>query len=535
MVVKREKKESVFTYRFSLVEIILYLSAVVFLVVSIFIYLTGHQLIARDKKRIKDIETIQAALNHYYKANGFYPEFSSWICLESSPEFSQKVARYLNKIPEDPFFKKEFGRNKKFCYHYKTVKGGEEYKLYTFLEKTKRIVQIYSEGGKGIYTGAAGEEKWYDTNFKFRRKISFKKDEIGGSLKNFPLLLKIKDKNLSKYAKDNGRDIIFTDGEGKKLKRDIISFNKTDGELTAFVKVPLLSKDEGLPLFIYYGNPQANEEIYGKVFDKNFLGVYHFDDLPLPTSSISEGTSLASSSASSAVSVLKKALFSSSSSSSPSSLSQTTTAKLSFKIPDAGENNISGVWQGPITKQITNGKIFRALWFNGLGSISLGTSTLFSDMDGLTLEAWVYPQTQKEMGIFGWQGDGMDAWQLFLSKNSKAKFVVRTDKGVFPILTQELLKQNEWNYLAAVFSQKKISIFLNGKLLSKNIPEGKFVRGKGSFVELGSYNKKDYNFEGFLDEMRISNIARTEDWIMASWENQADPEKFVSLGIQEFY
>jgi hypothetical protein len=36
-----------------------------------------------------------------------------------------------------------------------------------------------------------------------------------------------------------------------------------------------------------------------------------------------------------------------------------------------------------------------------------------------------------------------------------------------------------------------------------------------------------------IDEVRISNIARTSDWIYTEFNNQNDPSSFLSFGPEE--
>ena len=39
--------------------------------------------------------------------------------------------------------------------------------------------------------------------------------------------------------------------------------------------------------------------------------------------------------------------------------------------------------------------------------------------------------------------------------------------------------------------------------------------------------------EGIIDEVRISNVARSADWLRASFNNQDAPESFYTVGSQE--
>ncbi|MEM9327941.1 MAG: T9SS type A sorting domain-containing protein, partial [Bacteroidota bacterium] len=50
-------------------------------------------------------------------------------------------------------------------------------------------------------------------------------------------------------------------------------------------------------------------------------------------------------------------------------------------------------------------------------------------------------------------------------------------------------------------------------------------------LELGRYNNQE--FEGFMDEFRISSVARSSEWIKTEFNNQSDPSSFFSSDISE--
>ncbi|MBI5280621.1 MAG: hypothetical protein HY858_02985, partial [Candidatus Solibacter usitatus] len=43
----------------------------------------------------------------------------------------------------------------------------------------------------------------------------------------------------------------------------------------------------------------------------------------------------------------------------------------------------------------------------------------------------------------------------------------------------------------------------------------------------------DPGFQGLLDEVRVSSIARTPDWIVTEYQNQNAPATFFSVGAQQ--
>ena len=41
------------------------------------------------------------------------------------------------------------------------------------------------------------------------------------------------------------------------------------------------------------------------------------------------------------------------------------------------------------------------------------------------------------------------------------------------------------------------------------------------------------SFDGLIDEVRVSNAARSADWIQTEYNNQSSPSTFYSLGVNE--
>jgi hypothetical protein len=124
---------------------------------------------------------------------------------------------------------------------------------------------------------------WYNPAWNYRKKISIDHTEVDANLTDFPVLVSLSsDQDLSINAQDNGDDILFTSSDGlTKLSHEIESFNKGNGELIAWVNIPVLSSSTDTDIYLYYGNPAcANQEDVTNVWDGNFKMVQHMDDAP---------------------------------------------------------------------------------------------------------------------------------------------------------------------------------------------------------------------------------------------------------------
>jgi type II secretory pathway pseudopilin PulG len=486
--------------RFSLPEILIYTIIIVFLLSVIFLFFRGIYPEKRDKERIQDLAILEKALNVYFRDWGEYPEIKEWKCLErdeiENGVFSQKIKDYLPQIPQDPLFNPEKSESS-FCYWYKTAQGNKEYKIYALLEKKNEIYQIYSPDGKGIYTGQLDEVSWFNPNWKLRKKITIDHTKVSSDLNNFPLLLYLKDDDLKEYVGRKGKDIIFVDSEGKKLKREIENYDSLTGELFAWVKIPFLSSVKDTEIYIYYSNPQTLEIDDKDTWDENFLMVQHLNG--------TSGESL-----------------------------------------DSTPNLINGEPQGDL-EQGSPGKIDKCYGFDGIDDfVNLGNPALFSEIGNLTIEFWILPrQVQEGRGILGWEGTEYGVWQI-ITENQDILFQVNVSGNIYKLATKMLSEKNEWNHLTFVYDGKNLISYLNGERKAiKGIATGMLKKGRETFVEIGRYNQetwisngrilRSYSFNGLIDEVRISNETRNQAWIKTSFENQNEPSSFIKIAQQELY
>jgi len=486
--------------RFSLVEVSIYAGIIVFLLIVVLLFFRGVYPERRDRERVQELVILEKALNSYFRDHGEYPEMREWECLEKDQiengTFSQEIKDYTPEIPQDPLFNPE-KLNPKFCYWYKTTRENREYKIYAFLERGKEIHQVYSPDGKWIYTGQLDEVFWFDSNWKFRKKIVIDHTKINKDLNNFPLLLYLKDNDLKEYAARKGKDIIFIDSEGRKLKREIENYDSLTGELFTWLKIPLLSSVEDTEIYIYYGNPQTVEIDDKDVWDENFLTVHHFNE------------------------TLGKSL-------------------------DSTSNIIDGKLQGDL-KRGSSGQIDKCYKFDGIDDfVNLGSPNLFSKIDNLTIGLWILPkQIQEDVGALGWEGTEYGPWQITI-KRQNVLFQVNVSGETYKIITRMLSQESEWSYLTFVYDGKNLISYLNGVRKGvKNVATGSLQKAKGEFLEIGRYSKESWivggqvlrthSFNGLIDEVRISDKARDSGWIKTSFENQNDPSSFIKTSQQELY
>jgi hypothetical protein len=53
------------------------------------------------------------------------------------------------------------------------------------------------------------------------------------------------------------------------------------------------------------------------------------------------------------------------------------------------------------------------------------------------------------------------------------------------------------------------------------------LRGLGPDLRFGAYKAGGYAFDGSMDEVRMSSVPRSSNWLWACWLNQASNSAFI--------
>ena len=286
--------------------------------------------------------------------------------------------------------------------------------------------------------------------------------------------------NGGQVQSPNGYDIIFTsDFAGTtKLDHEIESYDPVTGTINMWVRVPLLSHSCDTVIYIVYGNgavlnSQANPT---GVWDSSYKGVWH----------LANGGAL-------------------------SVLDSTTNA-----------NN------GSVTGSViaTTGEIGGAA-----GGFNSGSYVGIANRSGLdtlpntdwTVEAWVNPTAYvNESAILVFNNDGLietgsGKWGLIHAGNS----ITSSAPAIAP---------SAWTHVVAVYSHSSVT----GTLYTNGVSSDGALVGDTGYAFQGIYEMGNgwpgHSYQGSLDEVRVSNVARSADWIAAQYANQSSPATFVSFG-----
>ncbi|MFX0086837.1 MAG: LamG-like jellyroll fold domain-containing protein, partial [Candidatus Hodarchaeota archaeon] len=333
--------------------------------------------------------------------------------------------------------------------------------------------------------------KWADVRFEFRKTIIIHSSQVKENLTSFPVLLDLYDSDLKNVAQANGNDIIFMDCFGNKLDHEIEHFdrdyNSTHSHLVSWVKLNLSSTYETV-FSMYYGNPYVDtQETSENVWDENFIGVWHFSE------------------------------------------------KSGIRY-DSTRNHHDGGPQNFDNDEATIGQINGADQFDAVNDyIDTYKYPFELGLDGKnpkTISMWVNTKDFNEGGIFEF---GQYASMKYLAiRASSSPNVWSIDWGGFSH-DFNIISLNQWVYFVITYEEPIINIY--GKSTGTKILETQISKSInlniGDKVTLKFGMASDNFFNGTIDEVRVSNVARSVAWIKAEFSNQRDPSSFYSIGVQE--
>ena len=318
-----------------------------------------------------------------------------------------------------------------------------------------------------------------------RKKITIKAAQVSGDQVNFPVLVNLaSDAGLAASAQTTGGDIYFTSASGVKLAHEIERFQKSTGSLAAWVNIPALSSTTDTVIYMYYGNASAaDQQNRTAVWDSGDSAVWH----------MREGSAQHVDSTANA--------------------NQSQTVSVAASGGTAGQIGMADQFSRAQLSHITIP-----------GSTSLRQPTL-------TVEAWVKANSAvsgaQDVISFG------DDVTLRIEWNGAASFYVYD--GGYRWMTGTADLRGGYHHIAGVIdgTAKTLTIYVDG-IAQGSVPSSSPAYVHGANVEIGmnAYPSTAYNFDGNIDEARVSKTARSAAWIKTAYTNQSS-STFCTAGTEE--
>ena len=339
---------------------------------------------------------------------------------------------------------------------------------------------------------ALAQAAWYDANWSNRQKITILPTLADADLTNFPYLVKITDPTnpIFSIPQADGDDILFTAAdETTKLNHEIEKYNPATNEMYIWVQVPAISGAVNTEIYMYYGNGSAtNQQSVTATWDDDFVMVQHLQE--------TSGTHF-----------------------------------------DSTSQNNDGTPQNGVVQTAT-GKIDGADQFDMVDDyVSVPDSTSLRVV-GMTLEAWV--RIPAPLPSSGWHGiinhgNSSNAnWYLLTYDGPNNQFHYRWSTGsVRRTNFAATASADTWYYVVGVLDAGTTTAYtyLNGGL-DRTITSASLPTATASTLDIGRGLSSEL-FKGTIDEVRISKVARTPEWIAASFRNQNTPDTYQNVEPQQ--
>ncbi|MBT7553091.1 DUF2341 domain-containing protein [bacterium] len=340
-----------------------------------------------------------------------------------------------------------------------------------------------------IYEGTNG--------YAYRRSIAIDNTKVSGAsnLGDFPFLLAEANSYLKtsthggNVEDDNAYDIVFSsDINGNNvLAHEIEKYASTTGELITWIKIPEVKAAENTVIYMFYGNNDiaSSQERSEEVWDSAYQMVQHMNEDP--------------------------------SGSAP-------------QIIDSTDNDHDGTAAGTFSSgDLVAGQIGDTINFNGsdakfdfVSNNPIGTAE-----DGFTLSAWV-------------SHDAVDSSQHIVSFNNiqlrptlcyvREDMDPESDEWRSVNYGTEDPADDTWYYLVCNFDSTNLRVYIAGSETTSSpttLTTGDILNPSNFVV---GYLQGSEWMEGRLDEVRISNIARSDSWVTTEFNNQNSTSTFYTIG-----
>ena len=342
------------------------------------------------------------------------------------------------------------------------------------------------------------------------------------TLTDFPVLVRLSAaRNKFDYSKcANGYDLRFSDAEGNLLSHEIDTWNN-GGESLVWVKVPLFNADTVITAHYGLTSGQPPAVTASDVWDSNYIGVWHLGDANNQTQVDS------------------------------------TANGLDFLCHNKDVKNVDLAASGAIGGAVgfSKGSSRRG------GLYQTDTDGKLSGFSEFTIEGWIYPTNVAPQSanlndaILANRLDTTQGpWHIYAtrgSKNGLPNMTMRTEEQSASSIQAEMPvaaapELNEWSAFAFSWESTggSYNAYINGesKVNATTTVRTPVVKSTDAFVILGNesantpyvtwtdsyYLQKTFAFQGRIDEVRISNVKRSSDWIKATHDCVTDKD-FASV------
>lgn len=198
-------------------------------------------------------------------------------------------------------------------------------------------------------------------------------------------------------------------------------------------------------------------------------------------------------------------------------------------VADASGNGNHGTIKEAV--RITAGRYGKALKFDGINDwVTVNDSASLDLSAGMTLEAWVYPQS-----LAGWDNvvlkeiSGGLSYGLYANSDANGASTYINNGSDRGVAEPAQLALNQWTHLVGTYDGQAQRLYINGVKVAESVQNGLIQQSSG-VLRIGGNSVWGEYFQGYIDEVRIYNRALTATEInanLATAVSVSNPPQFV--------
>jgi hypothetical protein len=299
-------------------------------------------------------------------------------------------------------------------------------------------------------------------------------------VEQFPVLIRLHKEFFDfSQAQPNGEDLRFSQSMGESLAYQIEFWDVDAGTASIWVLVPRIHGNSRQELRLHWGNSQATSESRGSaVFSEanGFASVLHMDH------PVQDATG-------------------------------------SLELSDRGTTATSGIIGS--ARQLAGGQgIFCG---DMIESLPIGA-------DANSTHAWFRPQIANAR-VLGW-GNEAPQGKVILDYRSPASVQMECYFSSANVKSTSAVPLADWVHVVHTYRKGESLLYINGVLDAAHRSDSAPLNLKRpSRMWIGGWYN-DYRFVGDIDEVRISNVVRSQDWVRLEYENQKPLQTLTGHVVQ---
>jgi biopolymer transport protein ExbB len=330
-------------------------------------------------------------------------------------------------------------------------------------------------------------EAWWNNDWSFRKRIVLDLSAAGlaatADMAQVPMLIRLHAGNFGfTDTQEDGSDLRIISADDKTpLPFRIEKYDWVNGLGYIWVQLPRIGGPAAQSfIWLYYGNANAKPASdLRSIWDANQTLVYHFAEKELlPRDASGFGNNATRSTAA---------------------------------LDPAGQIDVAAHYDG-----------------GAVTIVPASASLKLTAKDGFTFSAWIRSEASQSAVLFQ-QQDGKRSLTIALDNDQPVVRLVGDDGRLVSTPLKARLAPGAWHHLAVAASDR-VALYVDG-VEAATLPV--VVPDLSGDIALGGTAVAGGNFKGLLDEVRLSNRARSADWIKFEVETARPDTQLLSFGEDE--